>query len=91
MWRGWVVKLNLNEDNPMSMAYHSASILIKMEEDDHEGQFGADLGLSLSDQTLLEFKNEINELHRGDKIEFKATIQSMGDSSHLHHLHAWSI
>jgi hypothetical protein len=24
-------------------------------------------------------------------IEFKATIQSMGDSTHLHHFHAWSI
>ena len=24
-------------------------------------------------------------------IEFKATIQSMGDSNHLHHFHAWEI
>ena len=56
MWRGWVVKVNLNEDNPMSMTYNAASILIKMDEDDHEGKMGADIGLSLSEQTLLEFK-----------------------------------
>ena len=53
MWRGWVVKVNLNEEDPMSMAYHSASILLKMDEDDREGVHGADLGISLSDGTLL--------------------------------------
>ena len=33
-WKGWVVRVGLNDDDPMSMAYHSASILIKMEGDD---------------------------------------------------------
>ena len=30
-WDGYVVRVNYNEDNPMSLAYHSASILIKMD------------------------------------------------------------
>ena len=30
-WDGYVVRINFNEDNPMSLAYHSASILVKME------------------------------------------------------------
>lgn len=53
MWRGWVVKVNLNEEDPMSMAYHAASILLKMDEDEREGVHGAELGISLSDGTLL--------------------------------------
>jgi len=53
MWRGWVVKVNLNEEDPLMMAYHAANILLKMDEDDKEGVHGADLGVSLSDSTLL--------------------------------------
>jgi len=32
----------------------------------------------------------IDNLHRGDHIRFNATILSMGDTSHLHHLHAFA-
>ena len=51
-WDGYVIRVNVNEDDPMTMAYHSGSILIKMDLDDREGLHGADLGLSLSDHTL---------------------------------------
>jgi hypothetical protein len=47
-WEGWVSRVNLNEDDPMSMAYHSASIMIKMDEDDTEGIPGPEIGLSIS-------------------------------------------
>jgi len=34
IWQGSVVRVSLNEEDPMSMAYHAASILVKMEGDD---------------------------------------------------------
>lgn len=42
--------------------------MIKMEPDDIEGGHGADLGLSLSEHVLIEFKDEIDQLKRGDHI-----------------------
>jgi len=42
----------LNDEDPISMAYHAANILIKMDVDDQEGVHGADLGLSISEKTL---------------------------------------
>lgn len=45
-----------------------------MDEDDHEGMNGADLGISLSEVSLIQFKDVINDLHRGDMIEFKASL-----------------
>ena len=73
----------------MNMAYHSGSILIKMDLDDHEGAHGADVGLSLSDRTLTQYANELDGLKRGDHLRFNATLASMGDAAHLHHLHTF--
>ena len=33
-WDGYVVRVNLNEDDPLSLAYHSANIMIKMNSSD---------------------------------------------------------
>ena len=33
----------------------------------------------------------LGSLHRGDHILFNATLISMGDNSHLHHLHLYGI
>ena len=30
-WNGYVVRVNLNDDDPLSLAYHSANILVKMD------------------------------------------------------------
>jgi hypothetical protein len=73
-WRGYVTKVGLNDDDVMSLAYHSASILIKMDEDDHEGVHGADLGISFSEKNLRELNEVLDGLHRGDFIEFKASL-----------------
>ena len=51
-WDGYVVRVNFNEDNPMSMAYHSANILVKMDQDDRIGVHGPDIGLSVSEHML---------------------------------------
>jgi len=36
-------------------------------------------------------KDDIDRLHRGDKVRFNSTILSLGDSQHLHHLHTFDI
>ena len=33
-WDGYIVRVNLNEDDPLHMAFNSASIEIKMDQDD---------------------------------------------------------
>ena len=86
-WDGYVVRINFNEDNPMSLSYHSASMLVKMDHDDRTGVHGPDLGISISEEMLTRISDELGGLHRGDHIRFNATMQSMGDVSHLHHLH----
>ena len=48
-WDGYVVRVNFNEDNPLSMSYHSANILVKMDQDDRIGVHGPDIGLSVSE------------------------------------------
>ena len=90
-WDGYVVRVNYNEDNPMSLAYHSANLLVKMEKDDRVGVHGPDIGLSISEMKLSKISDTVGSLHRGDHIRFNATMQSMGDASHLHHLHLWSL
>lgn len=75
----------------MNFAYHSSSIMIKMEPGDQEGTNGADLGLSLSERVLAQNKDVIDQLHRGDRVRFNGTLLSMGDTQHLHHLHLFAI
>lgn len=50
-----------------------------------------DLGLSISDKTLLEFEDGIEMLQKGDQILFEAEIIGLGLYDKLHHLHAWSV
>ena len=51
-WDGYVVKVNYNEENPMSLAYHSANLMVKMDHDDRIGVHGPDLGLSINEFEL---------------------------------------
>lgn len=90
-WDGYVVRININEDDPLTMAYHSGSILIKMDLDDRIGMHGADLGLSFSDRMVSEYAETLGSLRRGDHLRFNSTISSMGDAVHLHHLHTFFI
>lgn len=45
-----------------------------MDEDDKQGEHGADLGLSLSDRVVTLYSDEIDQLRRGDRIEFNSTL-----------------
>lgn len=36
-------------------------------------------------------QQNVNELHSGDQILFQATIEGLGDSQHLHHLHCFGV
>lgn len=55
--------------------------MMKMDpEDQGQGGHGPDLGLSLSEKVLAQYKSVIDNLHRGDKVLFNATLLSMGDT-----------
>ena len=59
-WEGYIIRINLNEEDSLNFAYHSTSIMIRMEPPEQEGGHGADLGLSLSERVLTQFKEEID-------------------------------
>jgi hypothetical protein len=39
-WDGYVIRISLNEEDAINFAYHSSSIMIKMEPEDQEGGVG---------------------------------------------------
>lgn len=90
-WDGFVVRVNLNEDDPMSLSYHSANIMIKMQTGDIPDGHGADLGITFSEIGLERHSQVIEDLHIGDHVKFNATLISLGDRQHLHHLRAFDI
>lgn len=57
-----MIRVNLNDDDPMSMAYHSANILIKMEGSDLNENTGADLGISFSEMNVEKYAEIIEGL-----------------------------
>ena len=90
-WDGYVIRVNLNDDDPLSISYHSAYIMVKMETSDMPDGHGADLGVTLSEHNLEKFSEVIEDLHIGDHISFNSTLLSLGDKHHLHHLRAFGI
>ena len=91
-WDGYVVRVSLNDNlDPISQIAHASTILIKLDEDDREGVHGADIGLSLSEHVLSLYTEEVGSLHIGDHLRFNATMSSMGDHTHLHHLRGFHI
>ncbi len=55
-WDGYIIRVSLNEEDAINFAYHSSSIMMKMDPEDQEGAHGADLGLSLSEKVLAQYK-----------------------------------
>ena len=53
-WDGYVVRVILGDDNQAMNYAHSATILVKMNVDDTEGVNGADLGISLGEEALIQ-------------------------------------
>ena len=62
-----------------------------MEPDDHKGEHGPDIGLSFSEMNLERNSEAIENLKIGDKIKFNATLISLGDKHHIHHLRTFFI
>jgi len=78
----------------MAIAYHSATITIKMDEDDKvaaNDKAGPEIGLSFGEKSTRELGGVLESLHRGDRINFEGSLQQLGDSKHLHHLHGWNV
>ena len=55
----YVVRVNLNDDDPLSLAYHSADILVKMELSDIPQGEGADFGVTMSEFNVERYGEEI--------------------------------
>lgn len=64
---------------------HFMSILVKM--DPSESDNFADIVLSMSQQGYKNNKVSLDGLKKGDHLNFKATIKTMGNEFKLHHLH----
>lgn len=62
-----------------------------MNENDQEGVNGADLGLSMSEDSLQKNESQLDGLRKGDHIMFDGALQALGDHAHLHHLHTWKV
>jgi len=62
-----------------------------MEPEDHKGEHGPDIGLSFSEMNLERNSEVIESLRIGDKIKFNATLISLGDKHHIHHLRTFFI
>jgi hypothetical protein len=91
-WEGYVIRISMEDEASMNYYQHTASILIKMEPGDQgETTHGADLALSFSYRVYDLHRDVLDSLHRGDKVQFNATLMSMGDSVHLHHCHTFQI
>ena len=47
-----MIRVNLNDDDPLSISYHTTQIMVKMEQSDIPNGVGADLGVTLSEAGL---------------------------------------
>lgn len=65
--------------------------MVKMETSDIPDGVGADLGVTLSESNMEKYSEQIESLHIGDHIQFNATLISLGDRHHLHHLRAFNL
>ena len=90
-WEGYVVRVNINDEDPLSLQYHTANILVKMDEPDIPGGQGADIGVTMSELNVEKYAPIIEDLHIGDRIYFNATLINVGDSHHLHSMRAWGL
>jgi hypothetical protein len=65
--------------------------MVKMNSSDIPNGNGADVGITFSELGLERHADVIEDLHIGDHINFNATLVSLGDKHHLHHLRAFGI
>lgn len=61
-WDGYVVRVNLNDEDPLSLQYHTANILIKMKISDMPEGNGADIGLSMSESNVEKYSDVLESL-----------------------------
>ena len=87
-WDGFVVRVNYLDDM-VNKHFHESSILVKMQPPDNIN--GISLGLTFSEHSFAESMDVIKTLELGQHIGFNATIMGMGDSNHVHHLHAFGV
>lgn len=74
---------------PIFASDHAMNILVKMEPS--ESSIYADLVLSVSSEFLKKNKDMIENLRKGDGIDFEAKFMTLGNEFKIHHLHALDI
>jgi hypothetical protein len=85
-WRGVFAEVKAKQKGFVLFGTeHHLSILIKMQPSESE-KF-ADLVLSISTAIYEKNKTFYNSLAKGDELDFKATVISMGNEFKMHHLH----
>lgn len=85
-WRGYFAESKPMHGSWLFNSDHALNILIKMSPT--ESTMYPDLVLSLSSDLLTKKRSLIQGLIKGDELEFKAHIVSLGNEFKLHHLHA---
>ena len=91
-WEGYIVRISMEDENSMNYYQHTASILLKMDPPDQAKEnHSADIALSFSYRVYDLHRDVLDSLHRGDKVQFNATLMSAGDAIHLHHAHTFQI
>jgi hypothetical protein len=85
-WDGYYIDTKQkHRDYSMFGNEHFMSILVKM--DPSESENFADIVLSISQEGYKNNKETLDKLVKGDHLNFKAKIKTMGNEFKLHHLH----
>ncbi len=70
---------------------HTCSLVIEMEGDDREFKHRPSLMVSLSGFYFNKYKPLLENVNRGDALQFNAVIMAMGNEYYTHHLHGFYI
>jgi hypothetical protein len=81
-WEGYFIDFKSKINS--AYTYNGMSILIKM--NPSESETFADIVLSIPKNAYQKHKDTISSLKKGDHVNFKASILSMGNEFKLHHL-----
>ena len=87
-WDGYIIRVSLNEEDAINFAYHSSSIMMKMNPEDQEGGHGADLGLSLSERVLTQYILSMGDTQHLHHLHVFAIEKIEGHKDVEAHVHA---
>jgi hypothetical protein len=84
-WRGYFAESKQMHGSWLFSSDHALNLLLKMQPS--ESALYPDLVLSVPSKLLSEKRSLIQSLKKGDELEFRAHVVSLGNEFKLHHLH----